>query len=58
MPQAPEDRAEPNLLIRPFDRQDAHELRILIGMRVFEQLPVANRQGEREIFTHVGVAGL
>jgi len=44
MPQAPEDRAEPNCLIRPFDRQDAHELRILIGMRVFEQLPVANWQ--------------
>lgn len=46
--QGSETRAEPTWSIRPFDKRDAKELQILIGMRVFEQLPVANRQGERE----------
>ena len=47
-PRGPEDLAEPGWLIRPFDREDVRELQILIGMCVFEQLPRANAQGERE----------
>ena len=50
-PRGPEDLAEPKWSIRPFDKEDVKELQILIGMCVFEQLPRANAQGEREKFS-------
>lgn len=36
---------EPTSAIRPYELRDAKELQILMGMRVFEQLPVANKMG-------------
>lgn len=39
------NEAEPTTAIRPYEPSDAKEVQILMGMEVFEQLPVANRQG-------------
>lgn len=32
--------------IRPYRSNDAKELKLILGMHAFEQLPVANSQGE------------
>lgn len=47
----PGETVAPVSVIRPFEERDAKELQILIGMSVFEQLPVANQKGEQRSLT-------